>query len=52
MKEDFISNERKYTQKLLKNYWLLKNAEYIVMRVEEIEKQKKAQQEAQKETQD
>lgn len=47
-------NERKYAQKLLKQYWLLKNTEYVVMRVDEIERQKKAQQEAaeQAETQD
>ncbi|MCT2343120.1 spore coat protein YsxE [Niallia taxi] len=45
-------NERKYAQSLLKQYWLLKNTEYIVMRIDEMEREKKAQQEAQKETQD
>ncbi|MBP3038245.1 spore coat protein YsxE [Bacillaceae bacterium Marseille-Q3522] len=41
-------NERKYTEQLEKQHWLLKNSEYVIMRVNEIEQQKKqAQQEAQ-----
>lgn len=52
LKGEQNANERKFVQKLLKQYWLLKNTEYIVMRIEEVEKQKKAQQEAQQETQD
>lgn len=34
-------NERRLVQRLQKQYWLLKNSEYIVMRIEEIERQKK-----------
>ncbi|WP_157077306.1 spore coat protein YsxE [Robertmurraya korlensis] len=34
-------NEIKFVQKLQKQYWLLKNSEYMVMRIEEIERQKK-----------
>ncbi|RFU71713.1 spore coat protein YsxE [Peribacillus saganii] len=41
-KED--KNELKYVTKLLREYWLLKNTEYIVMQVEEREQQKKAAQ--------
>ena len=52
IKEEKSIHERKFVQKLLKQYWLLKNTEYVVMRIEEVEKQKKAQQEAQQETQD
>ncbi|WP_064092520.1 spore coat protein YsxE [Rossellomorea aquimaris] len=37
-------NERKSLKKLQRHYWLLKNTEYIVMRLDEIEKQKKEQQ--------
>lgn len=40
-------HERKFVQKLQKQYWQLKNIEYIVMRIEEIERQKKMEQEAQ-----
>ncbi len=32
--------ERKYSQQLQRKYWLLKNTEYVVMRLEEIEQQK------------
>ncbi|PLS16879.1 spore coat protein YsxE [Bacillus sp. M6-12] len=41
-KED--KNELKYVTKLLRDYWILKNTEYIVMQVEERERQKKAAQ--------
>lgn len=41
-------NERKAVQKLQKDYWLLKNIEYVVTRIEEIERQKKME-EARKE---
>lgn len=34
-------NERKAVKKLQKEYFLLKNIEYVVMRIEEIERQKK-----------
>ncbi|MDZ5470791.1 spore coat protein YsxE (plasmid) [Bacillus sp. 31A1R] len=45
-------NERKFVQQLQRDYWLLKNTEYIVMRIEEIERQKKqAQAEAQAQAQ-
>lgn len=36
-------NELKYVQKLQKQYWLIKNKEYIVMRILEIEREKKQQ---------
>lgn len=36
-------NEREFVQNLQRKYWLLKNTEYIIMRMEEIEKQKKQQ---------
>ncbi|MFE8703426.1 spore coat protein YsxE [Cytobacillus sp. FJAT-54145] len=39
-------NERKLVQSLQKQYWLLKNTEYIIMRIEEIEREKKAEAEA------
>lgn len=39
-------NERKLVQLLQKEYWHLKNSEYIVMRIDEIERQKKAEAEA------
>lgn len=39
--------ERKYSQKLQREYWLLKNIEYVVMRLDEIDKQKKLQQQKQ-----
>ncbi|UII55063.1 spore coat protein YsxE [Cytobacillus spongiae] len=51
-------SERKNLQHLQKQYWLLKNTEYVVMRIDEIEKQKQqakeqaAQAEAQKGAQD
>lgn len=44
-------NERKFSQKLQRQYWQLKNTEYICMRLEEIERQKKQQQEAQEKAQ-
>ncbi|MFB6467964.1 spore coat protein YsxE [Cytobacillus sp. Hz8] len=37
-------NERKVVQQLQKKYWLLKNTEYVVMKITEIENQKKIQQ--------
>jgi spore coat protein YsxE len=36
-------NERKAVQKLQREYWLLKNTEYIIMRIDEIERVKKQQ---------
>lgn len=39
-------NERIFVQKLQKEYWTLKNSEYIVMRIEEIERQKKLEAQA------
>lgn len=41
-------DERKQVFKLQKQYWLLKNTEYLVMRMDEIEKQKKQALEAAK----
>lgn len=40
-------NERKAIQRLQRSYWQLKNTEYIVMRIDEIERQKKLEKEAQ-----
>lgn len=40
-------HERKHVQKLQRHYWQLKNTEYIVMRIDEIERQKKLEKEAQ-----
>lgn len=37
-------NERKAVKKLQREYWLLKNIEYVVSRIDEIERQKKQQQ--------
>ncbi|UQD52911.1 spore coat protein YsxE [Bacillus methanolicus] len=34
-------NERKFVQQLQRHYWQLKNTEYVVMRIEEIEQRKK-----------
>lgn len=34
--------EYQYIRQLQKNYWQLKNIEYMVMKIEEIESQKKA----------
>lgn len=49
--EDYYKNpakhERKYVQRLQRHYWQLKNIEYIVMRIDEIERQKKLEKEAQ-----
>lgn len=39
-------DERKFVQRLQRQYWQLKNIEYIVMRIDEIERQKKLAQEA------
>ncbi|MCA1057861.1 spore coat protein YsxE [Rossellomorea aquimaris] len=36
-------NERKSLKKLQRHYWLLKNTEYVVMRLDEMEKQKQEQ---------
>ncbi|WP_075982471.1 spore coat protein YsxE [Bacillus massilinigeriensis] len=36
-------NERRLVQQLQKKYWLLKNTEYVVMKITEIENQKKQQ---------
>ena len=41
-------NERKAVQKLQREYWLLKNTEYVVSRIDEIERHRK-QEEARKE---
>lgn len=54
--EDYYKNprkhERKSVEKLQREYWLLKNKEYVVMRINEIEQQKKqAQAEAQAQAQ-
>lgn len=37
------ANEREFVQNLQRKYWLLKNTEYIIMRMEEMERQKKQQ---------
>lgn len=42
-------NERKAVQKLQRDYWQLKNTEYIVMRIDEIERQRKLEEETRKE---
>ena len=34
--------ELEYVREMQRQYWLLKNVEYIVMKIEEIENQKKA----------
>ncbi|XXM72278.1 spore coat protein YsxE [Lysinibacillus sphaericus] len=39
-------NERKAVRKLQRHYWLLKNTEYVVMRLDEIERKKKEAAEA------
>lgn len=39
--------ERKFSHQLQRQYWQLKNTEYVVMRLEEIEKQKQQQQQQQ-----
>ncbi len=39
-------NERKSLKKLQRHYWLLKNTEYVVMRLDEMERQKKEAEEA------
>ena len=44
-------NERKAVKKLQREYWLLKNIEYVVSRIDEIERQKKLQQQQQEEAQ-
>lgn len=40
-------NERRLVQQLQKQFWQLKNTEYVVMKINEIEQQKKQQQAAQ-----
>ncbi|MCQ6273505.1 spore coat protein YsxE [Bacillus sp. V3B] len=40
-RENEKRNERKAVQKLQKEYWLLKNTEYVVSRIDEIERLKK-----------
>ncbi|RYI31629.1 spore coat protein YsxE [Bacillus infantis] len=42
------ANERKLVQQFQRQFWLLKNTEYIVMRIDEIERQKQQAQEAAK----
>ena len=42
-------SELKAVQKLQKDYWQLKNSEYVVMRIDQIEQQKKKEEEARKE---
>lgn len=44
-KEGNNRNELEAVQKLQKDFWNLKNTEYLVMRIDEIERQKKQQQE-------
>ena len=44
-------DERKAVKKLQREYWLLKNIEYVVSRIDEIERQKKLQQQQQEEAQ-
>ncbi|MFO1443114.1 spore coat protein YsxE [Bacillus sp. Bva_UNVM-123] len=44
-------SERKATYHLHRQYWLFKNTEYVVMRIEEIEQQKKQAKEAEAQTQ-
>ncbi|WP_071395937.1 spore coat protein YsxE [Bacillus tuaregi] len=43
-------NERKAVQKLQRDYWYLKNTEYIVFRIDEIERQKKQEEAAQQDS--
>ncbi len=45
-KEGNKKNELKAVQSLQKDYWNLKNTEYLVSRIDEIERQKKQQEEA------
>ncbi|SIC28083.1 spore coat protein YsxE [Mycobacteroides abscessus subsp. abscessus] len=42
------ADERKLVQQFQRQFWLLKNTEYIVMRIDEIERQKQQAQEAAK----
>lgn len=44
-KRQVKKNERNFVQQLQRHYWHLKNTEYVVMRIEEIETQKKQAQE-------
>ncbi|MEK5103714.1 spore coat protein YsxE [Cytobacillus sp. FSL M8-0252] len=39
-------NERKHVEHIQRQFWLLKNTEYVAMRIDEIERQKKQAQEA------
>ena len=48
-KEGKQRNERKAVQQLQRDYWLLKNTEFIVARIDETERQIKLQKEAQNE---
>ena len=50
-KEGKNRNERKAVQKLQRDYWLLKNTEFIVARIDETERQIKLQKEAQNDAQ-
>jgi spore coat protein YsxE len=45
-------DERKYVRRLQREYWHLKNTEYIIMRIVEIERQKQLEKEAQAQAQD
>ncbi|WP_205169338.1 spore coat protein YsxE [Bacillus pakistanensis] len=40
-------NEMKFVKKIQRHFWLLKNTEYIIMRIDEYERQKKEQQQSQ-----
>ncbi|MFS0636294.1 spore coat protein YsxE [Mesobacillus foraminis] len=44
-----LADERKLVQKLQQQYWHLKNIEYVAMRLEEIERERKQQAQAQQE---
>nr|WP_295971465.1 spore coat protein YsxE [uncultured Bacillus sp.] len=48
-KEGYNRNELKAVQKLQRDYWQLKNTEYLVMRIDEIERQKKQEEAARNE---
>ncbi|MCA1031939.1 spore coat protein YsxE [Bacillus timonensis] len=44
--QEIKHEEQRYVKRLLKNYWQLKNIEYVALRIEEIEKHKKQQEES------
>jgi hypothetical protein len=44
-----LADERKLVQKLQQQYWHLKNIEYVAMRLDEIERERKQQAQAQQE---